>query len=100
MEFKIVPKILKLEEKVYGITIPPKNIETVYPPLVLVPLFGFHAKTKQRIGYGAGYYDQYISFTRKRSIPITFIGIASKWSEFKESAWNEHDEPLDYIVTE
>ena len=78
MEFKIVPKTVKLSEKVYGITIPPKHFKTVYPPLVLVPLFGFHSKTRQRIGYGAGYYDQYISFTKKNSIPVTFIGIASK----------------------
>ena len=62
MEFKRIPKDIILDEKIYGITVPPKHLETIYPQIILVPLFGFSSKTKQRIGYGAGYYDRYISF--------------------------------------
>ena len=43
MEFKVVPKNAKLDEKVYGITVPSKDLETISPPIVLVPLFGFSA---------------------------------------------------------
>lgn len=91
MEFKVVLKNAKLDEKVYGITIPSKDLETICPPIVLVPLFGFSVETKHRIGYGAGYYDRYIEFSRKKSLETIFIGIASKFSLIQGTFWNEYD---------
>ena len=44
----------------------------------MVPLLCFSAESKQRIGYGGGYYDRYISFCRKEKCPTIFIGIGAE----------------------
>ena len=60
MHFKMVRSNDDLDEKVYGIKVPKENLQTIYPDIVLVPLTAFHCVTLNRIGYGGGYYDQYI----------------------------------------
>lgn len=45
---------------VYGIRVPSRKLASVDPQVVLVPLTCFHPTSKQRIGYGGGYYDRYI----------------------------------------
>jgi 5-formyltetrahydrofolate cyclo-ligase len=68
------------------------------PDLLLVPLLAFDGDG-YRLGYGAGYYDRYLSeHRRKRSIRA--IGIAYAGQHVEKLPREEHDEPLDAVVTE
>jgi 5-formyltetrahydrofolate cyclo-ligase len=64
MAFKLHERGCEYKERVYGIKTPSRNIPTIFPGLVLVPLMCFNPLTKQRIGYGGGYYDEYIKYCR------------------------------------
>lgn len=73
--------------------------------IILVPLTAFDPKSLNRIGYGGGYYDNFIKECRKygrRNNPL-FVGIGLeclKITESKDEIFNEYDQPLDYIITE
>lgn len=68
------------------------------PDLLLVPLLAFDSDG-YRLGYGAGYYDRYLSeHRRKRSIRA--IGIAYAGQHVDKLPREPHDEPLDAVVTE
>ena len=100
MEFKLLDDMNACEEEVYGIKVPPKHLETVFPSVTLVPLTCFNPISKQRIGKGGGYYDCYIRFMRESGIKSTFVGIASSFLETHAQFWADHDQPLDYILTD
>ena len=68
------------------------------PDLLIVPLLAFD-NDGYRLGYGAGYYDRYLSeHRRKRSIRA--IGIAYAGQHVEKLPHEPHDEPLDAVVTE
>ncbi len=80
----------------YGIMEPISS--TVYPKekidLIIVPGLGFD-KEKFRIGYGAGYYDRYLSDYTGISVGL------SREALLKESVFPaSHDVKLSYIATE
>lgn len=65
--------------------------------LVFIPIVGFDV-TGNRIGYGKGYYDSFLSKLNKTIIKI---GLAFDLSLVKEGIISEpHDVRLDYAVTE
>jgi 5-formyltetrahydrofolate cyclo-ligase len=75
---------------------PHKITEVIEPELLIVPLLGFDVNCN-RIGYGKGFYDNYI---RNNKSAIT-IGVAFSYQEVTEGiAVDEYDEKLNYIVTE
>ncbi len=81
----------------YGI---PETISNkkVYPGILLVPLVAFD-KHLNRLGYGGGYYDRYISrFQNKNS--IIKIGIAFSFQKIKNLPTNSLDKKLDLVITE
>ncbi|HPY59427.1 MAG TPA: 5-formyltetrahydrofolate cyclo-ligase [Methanospirillum sp.] len=61
----------------------------------VIPMLGFDKKGG-RIGYGAGYYDRFLS----RHPHIRKIGIAYSVQEVPEIPSQEHDIRMDIIVTE
>lgn len=79
---------------------PSANLPSVDPPIVLVPLICFNPLSKQRIGYGGGYYDRFIEHARKVHKQMAFIGIGAECLKAEDVFWNEQDQALDYIVTE
>lgn len=42
MEFKVLKDFSSCEEEIYGIKVPPKHLETVFPAVTLVPLTCFN----------------------------------------------------------
>jgi 5-formyltetrahydrofolate cyclo-ligase len=68
------------------------------PDLLLVPLIAFDRKG-YRLGYGAGYYDRYLSEQRAKRT-IRAVGIAYAGQAVDELPHEPHDEPLDAVVTE
>jgi 5-formyltetrahydrofolate cyclo-ligase len=83
---------------VWGIREPKPEAPEVFPDILVVPLVAFD-RAGYRLGYGAGYYDMTIA--RLRGIKkISAIGIAFAAQEVAELPKNEHDEKLDFVLTE
>ena len=81
----------------YGIP-EPSSFFLKSPEILLVPLVAFD-EYSNRIGYGGGYYDRYISKVKKYKKIIT-VGLAYSFQKIKKISIDKHDMKLDYIVTE
>lgn len=82
----------------WGIREPGPEAAEVVPDIMLVPLAAFD-RYRQRIGYGAGYYDMTIA--RARSLkPVTAIGIGFAAQEIERVPATPRDAPLDLVLTE
>jgi len=62
---------------------------------IILPMLGFDRKGG-RIGYGAGYYDRFLS----RHPDLRKIGIAFACQEVENLPVDENDMPMDSIITE
>lgn len=97
MEFYQITSFEELKEGYKGIREPSGDtLFTAKNGLMILPMTGFDV-LKNRLGYGKGYYDRYLS--RKKEI-IT-MGIAfqcQKWEQLLPV--NEFDIPLRKIITE
>ena len=80
----------------YGIPEPDSGI-LIYPDVLLVPLVAFDRKLN-RLGYGGGFYDRLIKKLSKKK-KILKIGLALATQKIKKVPINNHDQKLDYIVT-
>ena len=69
------------------------------PNLMLVPLLAFDDK-KYRLGYGKGFYDQYLNKYLKQFKNIITVGIAFSFQKHHNLPVSRHDVKLDYIITE
>lgn len=81
-----------------GILEPSPAAAELIPDIMLVPLAAFD-RLGHRIGYGAGHYDFTLAHLRKAKA-ITAIGVAFAAQEIKAVPALEHDEALDYVLTE
>lgn len=106
MEFFKCEDLATLERNRMGILEPELNYARVFPYdihmsldraeecLVIVPGLGFDERLG-RIGYGGGYYDQFLAKCRKRFS----IGIAYKEQMIDEVPMDGHDAPVDLVLT-
>ncbi len=62
--------------------------------VIIVPLLAFDVN-RQRLGYGGGYYDRYLKNTDALK-----IGVAYEVQKTDLDLRQEHDVPLDLIITE
>lgn len=87
-----------LEKGTYGIYEPrPSEIKVVDAKkidLVIVPGVGFDVN-KNRIGYGAGYYDRFLT-----KINSTKVAVAFELQVCEEIPVDEYDQTMDMIITE
>ena len=74
------------------------NEKKVYPEVLLIPLVAFDNQLN-RLGYGGGYYDRYISKYDSNNKLIK-IGIGFSFQREKSLPTNKYDKKLDYIITE
>jgi 5-formyltetrahydrofolate cyclo-ligase len=70
----------------------------VAPEILLIPLVGFDRQLN-RLGYGGGFYDRYISKIKKNK-KIIKIGLGFSFQKIDKLPINKHDKKLDYILTE
>lgn len=79
-----------ITEPVNGISVNPQQID-----LVLVPLLAFDKKGN-RVGYGKGFYDRFLSDCRKDTIKagISFFPPGEEIQDI-----DQHDVPLDLCIT-
>ena len=81
MNFFTGQQKIHLQVNKFGIPEPISNIKK-YPNILLVPLVAFD-KDLNRIGYGGGFYDRYISKIKKRK-KIISIGLAYSFQKVKK----------------
>ena len=87
-----------LEAGFGGILEPAAGCEEIHPEVLLVPLLGFDA-TGLRLGYGGGFYDRTLAALRQVR-DIEAIGIAYSDQEVDSLPAGDHDERLDWVITE
>ena len=97
INFFMYHKDTELIENQFSILEPKNKDEVIFPKIIFIPLLGY-SKSGFRLGYGGGYYDKYLS---KNGIDdVKKIGIAFSFQEVLEIPVEDHDERLDWILTE
>lgn len=100
MEARFLTTINHLVGNDYGIMEPDPNFcpffELNQLDLIVAPGLAFD-REGNRLGRGAGYYDNYLSIPQ-RSAPA--VGYYFSCQEVNSIPVQEHDQPLDYIITE
>lgn len=87
---KLVKNKFGIPEPVDGIEVPSDKIDVVF-----VPLLAFDEKG-QRVGYGKGFYDRFLSECKK---DVITIGLSFFEAENEPIDVFDTDVPLDYCVT-
>ncbi|CAM3776059.1 hypothetical protein LIHA111178_07820 [Litorimonas haliclonae] len=82
----------------FGTTEPEGHQEIIVPNLLLVPLLAFTPEG-ERLGYGGGYYDRTLAKLRAEG-DVFACGVAYAGQEVPDLPTDEHDQPLDGILTE
>ena len=78
----------------------PKNVnQKIIPDVIMVPLVAFD-RHLNRIGYGKGYYDRYLSRLIRSKKSVLTIGLAFSFQKYKKIPTIKSDIKLDYILTE
>ena len=84
-----------LQVNKFGFLDPIKQSKIIKPDLIVVPLLAFD-NSKNRLGYGKGYYDKFLRKNRK----TISIGVAFSFQKFNKINTSSFDEKLKYILTE
>ena len=87
-----------LEPAGFGLLQPSSSAARVMPRVVLAPLLCFDARGN-RLGHGAGYYDYTLAALR-RAGRVLAVGIAFAAQRVDRVPDEDHDQRLDWIVTE
>lgn len=77
---------------------PSPRLPLVYPDLLFVPAAAFDRRG-YRVGYGGGFYDITLAALRAGG-PVPAIGVAYSCQEVERIPEEDHDQPLDLILTE
>lgn len=79
-----------IPEPLEGIEVPHNKIDVVFVPLLAFDIMG------NRVGYGKGFYDRFLSGCDKKCVKI---GLSFFSAEDRFEKVNEYDVSLDYCVT-
>ncbi len=82
----------------WGIPVPPDGSPVVDPDILLVPMLAYDA-AGYRLGYGGGFYDRTLEKLRAMK-PVTAIGVAYSAQQVDTVQRGDHDQPLDWVLTE
>ena len=86
-----------LKINIYGIP-EPLPIRKVNPDILLIPLVAYDQELN-RLGYGGGFYDRFLSSFEKNK-KILKIGLGYSFQKINKLPINQYDKKLDYIITE
>jgi 5-formyltetrahydrofolate cyclo-ligase len=87
-----------LVEGVMRIPEPARSLPEVHPDLIFTPLTAFDRRG-YRLGYGGGYYDATLARLRAAR-PVPTVGVGLSCQEIARVPEEDHDQPLDFILTE
>ena len=96
IRFYRIKSLVDLQEGTYNIYEPttPYITRPNKMDLIVVPMIGFNKK-KYRLGYGGGYYDRYLKDYKGHTIGLAFDDCL-----IEEDFQDEHDLPMELIITE
>ena len=83
---------------VWGIQRPPDSSPVMEPDVLIIPLLAFD-RAGFRLGYGGGFYDRTLEKLRALK-NIVAIGAGYSGQEVEAVPHGDHDQPLDYLMTE
>ena len=83
----------------YGMLEPSLNLKPNVPDVMLLPLLAFDTKNN-RLGYGKGYYDNFLNKYLKKNKKILTIGVAFSFQKYDKLPTSSTDVSLDYVLTE
>lgn len=83
----------------FGTVGPGPEAKVTHPELMLVPLAAFDRRGN-RIGYGAGHYDRAVARLIADGFSPRLVGVAFDLQEIEAVPFEDHDRPLDAILTE
>ncbi len=89
--------VLKINK--FGMLEPALFSKKITPDIMLVPLLAFDG-SKNRLGYGGGFYDRYLNKFLKMNKKILTIGIAFSFQKHQKLPASSDDVCLNYILTE
>lgn len=100
LEFRLWAPGVALARGVYDIPYPAHS-PAVRPGVLLLPMNGFDA-AGFRLGYGGGYFDRTLSAMRASgsAANTVAIGVGYECARLPSIHPQEHDIPMDYVVTE
>jgi 5-formyltetrahydrofolate cyclo-ligase len=98
LDFHLFEAGAKLVPGGFGLSEPSPDWPRLAPDVLIVPFLAFDSQG-YRIGYGAGYYDRTLRELRQQKA-ITAAGYGFAIQEFAALPHMDHDERLDWIVTE
>ena len=82
-----------------GFLEPLNLVSAINPDIIIVPVVAFDT-FNNRLGYGKGYYDKFLSkYIRQKKSALT-IGLAFSFQKYKKIPTNKFDIKLNYILTE
>lgn len=82
----------------YGLSEPHPDWTMAVPTVLIVPLLAFDGRG-YRVGYGGGFYDATLADLRRAHLVIA-VGLAYAGQEVPNVPHDDHDERLDWVVTE
>jgi 5-formyltetrahydrofolate cyclo-ligase len=82
----------------FGVREPGPDAPECFPVALLVPLAAFD-RTGGRVGYGKGHFDRSIAALSGMH-PVLTVGLAYSGQEIERVPVEDHDRPLDYVLTE
>ena len=88
-----------LVETGFGTAGPGPDAAVLDPTLILLPLAAYDG-VGNRIGYGAGFYDRAVADLRARGHHPRLIGVAFTCQRVDHVPAEDHDVPLDAVLTE
>ena len=98
MKFYTFSKTDILKVNKYGMLEPYKS-KNIIPEIIFVPLLAFDS-SKNRLGYGKGFYDRYLNKYLKINNNISTVGVAFSFQKHHNLPVNNKDIKLNYILTE
>jgi 5-formyltetrahydrofolate cyclo-ligase len=98
LDFRLWAEDDVLAPDALGLAAPVSDAELITPELVIVPLLAFDGQGG-RLGQGGGYYDRTLERLRAGG-PVFALGLAFAGQEVERLPAEDHDQPLDAVLTE
>ena len=83
----------------YGMLEPAERKKTYIPDVSIIPLLAFDSNN-DRLGYGKGYYDNFLNKYLGLNKKILTVGVAFSFQKYDKLPTSSTDVSLDYVLTE
>ena len=83
----------------FGMLEPNISSRIIKPNIFLIPLLAYDNQ-KNRLGYGKGFYDDFLNKHLKKDKKIITIGVAFSFQKYNKLPVSKYDVKLNYILTE